>query len=197
MKTRLPQDDERGKGTQDWPHAPPHRLAQAGVFFVTARCLDKQHYFATPERREYLQESLLVLSARYGWDMEAWAVLSNHYHFVAHSPAATLLCPDPAASLLKFLRHLHGHTARHVNRLDAAAGRQVWHNFRETHLTFQPSYLARLNYVHQNAVHHGLVPVADQWEWCSAARFQRAVTPAWWRTIESFKYDQIAIEDGE
>jgi hypothetical protein len=52
-------------------------------------------------------------------------------------------------------------------------------------------------YVHQNPVHHKLVPLASQWPWCSAAEFKQAVSPAWLRTIMSFRYDQIAKADGE
>ena len=63
----------------------------------------------------------------------------------------------------------HANTARAVNDLDGLEGRQVWHNFWDKHLTYEKSYLARLNYVHQNAVKHGLAPVANQYPWCSAA----------------------------
>ncbi len=50
---------------------------------------------------------------------------------------------------------LHERTAKWVNKLDRTPGRQVWHNFRETRLTYEKSYyLARLNYTHQNAVKH-------------------------------------------
>lgn len=51
-------------------------------------------------------------------------------------------------------------TAKWINQVDAKPGRQVWHNFWETRLTYQKSYLARLKYVHQNPVKHGLVVVA-------------------------------------
>lgn len=44
---------------------------------------------------------------------------------------------------------LHEKTATWVSRLDKAPGRQVWFNFRETKLTYEKSYLARLNYTHQ------------------------------------------------
>jgi putative transposase len=57
--------------------------------------------------------------------------------------------------------------------------------------------LARLHYVHQNAVHHKLVAVGSDWKWCSAAEFKKAVSPAWLKTIVSFKYDGIAEKDGE
>ena len=93
------------------------------------------------------------------------------------------------------LRHLHADTARELNRLDQTPGRQVWHNFRDTKLTFEHSYLARLNYVHQNAVKHGLVPVANQYRWCSAAWFERVATPAQVQTLYSMKTDQVNVPD--
>ncbi len=193
MTTPLPGDAESHAGTRDWPHAPPHRLGESGVYFVTARCLGRVAHFSNEVRRGYLVDRLLALAAHYGWRLEAWAALANHYHFIAHGAGGA---PD-ATSLRKWLRHLHGDTARWVNGLDERAGRQVWHNFRETRLTHQRSYLARLNYVHQNAVHHGLVPIASQWRWCSAAAFEHAVTPAWAKTVASFRYDEIARADGD
>jgi len=41
----------------------------------------------------------------------------------------------------------------------------LWHNFWDTRLTYQKSYLARSEYVHQNAVKHGPAPVANQYRW--------------------------------
>jgi putative transposase len=118
-------------------------------------------------------------------------VFSNHYHFIAHSPATE----TDATSLTSMLSMLHVNTAGWVNKLDAAPGRQVWFNFRETRLTRQRSYLARLNYVHQNAVKHGLVAVAWQYPWCSAAWFERSASPAMVKSIYRFKTGRMALED--
>jgi putative transposase len=90
---------------------------------------------------------------------------------------------------------LHEKTAKWLNRLDDTPGRQVWHNFRETRLTYEKSYLARLNYVHQNPVKHRLVPVANQYPWCSAAWFERTARPAQVKTIYGFKVDQLRMYD--
>jgi putative transposase len=79
--------------------------------------------------------------------------------------------------------------------LDHAPGRQVWHNFWETRLTYERSYLARLHYTHQNAVKHGLVPDARQYPWCSAAWFEQTATPAQVKTIYSFKIDTVRVSD--
>jgi putative transposase len=49
--------------------------------------------------------------------------------------------------------------------------------------------------VHQNAVKHGLVAVANQYPWCSAAWFENAATPAQVKTIYAFKTDRLHVRD--
>ncbi|MFN7949156.1 MAG: hypothetical protein U0Z53_27630 [Blastocatellia bacterium] len=97
--------------------------------------------------------------------------------------------------MLKVIRHLHADTARELNRMDEKAGRKVWHNFWDTRLTFEHSYLARLNYVHQNPVHHGLVKAARDYRWCSAAWFEQTVPAATINTIYGFKTDEVNVID--
>ena len=191
---RLPSVKESIAGTQDWPHAPPHRLEESGVYFVTARARNQHHILASDSMKSWFQECLFSVMNDYEWKLEAWAILSNHYHLIAHSPEYQ----ENAISLGLILRKLHSLATKELNRREDKVGRtRLWHNYRETHLTFQRSYLARLHYVHQNAVHHGLVNVGSQWKWCSASVFVEAVTPAWVRTISSFGYDEIARKDGE
>lgn len=190
----LPNSEQTAKGTLDWPHAPPHRLAEDGVYFVTARTRDQAHLLADDSMKDWFEAKLLELAAEFGWNLEAWCVLSNHYHFVGHSPRDE---PD-AESLKPFIQKLHSLTTKELNTREQQPGRtRLWQNYRETHLTFQRSYLARLNCVHQNVAHHGLARVGSDWKWCSAKRFKESVTPAWLKTIASFKYDEIARDDGE
>ena len=162
-----------------------------GTYFVTAGTYLKAHHFRGSDRLGVLHRGLLKLTSEYNWKLEAWAVFSNHYHFVAHSPetAAT------AESLSKMLGELHAKTAGWVNRLDGCPGRQVWHNFWDTRLTFQKSYLTRVNYVHQNAVKHRLVLVANQYPWCSARWFERTASAAQIKSIYRFKGDQVTVLD--
>jgi len=49
--------------------------------------------------------------------------------------------------------------------------------------------------VHQNAVKHKLVAVANQYPWCSAAWFERVASPAQVKTIYRFKIDGVKVED--
>ncbi len=57
------------------------------------------------------------------------------------------------------------------------------------------TYLARLNYVHQNAVKRRLVRKANKYRWCSAAWYERSATRAQVKTIYSFKMDRVKIDD--
>jgi putative transposase len=171
-----------------WPHAPTHRLCENGTYIVTSSTYLKGLHFRGAERLRVLQRGLLSQADKFGWQIEAWAVFANHYHFVAHSPA-------DASSLSPMLKILHVKTAEWINQRDQQPGRNVWCNFWETKLTNQRSYLARLNYVHQNAVKHGLVPVACQYPWCSAAWFERSASPAMVKSIYRFKIDKVSVED--
>jgi putative transposase len=155
---------------------------------VTAGTYQKAHVFNGAERLEVLHRGLLAVATEFGWELEAWAVFSNHYHFIGHSP------PDPT-TISPMLAKLHERTAKWVNRLDGINGRKVWHNFWETRLTHEKSYLARLNYVHQNAVKHRLTLTANAYPWCSAGWFEKTATSAQVRTIYSLPTDRLKVLD--
>jgi putative transposase len=171
-----------------WPHAPVHLLDDAGAYLVTAATYQKSPYFAAADRLSFLHEQLLLLAPQYGWQLQAWAVFSNHYHFVGISD-------DDAGPLCDLIRHLHSTTARTVNRLDKTGGRKVWFQYWDTHLTYQSSYFSRLNYVHQNPVHHGLVLSPTDYPWCSARWFVESADAAFVKTVASFKTDRIKVPD--
>ncbi len=173
---------------KDWPHAPVHRLDADGVYMVTGATLEKARLFESPDKLTLLETSLLSLAKQYNWQLEAWAVFANHYHFVARSLSE-------AGKLQTLLSHLHTETARELNQMDDRRGRKVWFNFWDTKLTYQRSYLARLNYVHQNAVKHGLVRVANQYRWCSAAWLERTAAASIVKTIYRFNIDKLEIPD--
>lgn len=146
--------------TTDWRHAPAHRLGQPGAYMVTSGCYQKKSLFATRSRLTFLSNALLELTRKYDWRLQSWAIFPNHYHFVAESRT-----PE---SLRTLTRHLHSISARYVNEIDGTPERKVWFQYWDTHLSYERSYLARLGYVHLNAVKHGLVQRPQDYWWCSA-----------------------------
>ena len=138
-----------------------------------------------------LNRGLLTVAEKFGWRLEAWAVFSNHYHFVGHSPETA----ESADSLTPMLKMLHVKTSEWTNKLDNTPGRRVWYNFWDTRLTYQKSYLSRLSYVHRNPSKHGLVPVSNQYPWCSAAWLERTASPAIVKSIYRFKTEKLDKAD--
>ena len=188
LKPVVNKDVSGERPPKDWPHAPVHRLSEHGIYFVTAGTYQKERLLNTPAKLDLVERMLLSLSKQRNWQLEAWAVMINHYHFVARG------VPD-STPMSEFLQELHSCSAIALNQLDGVERRKVWYNFRDTRLTYQYSYLARLRYVHQNPVKHGLVPVAHQYRWCSAAWFEHVASPAQVKTIYSFKIDQLKVDD--
>ena len=172
---------------RDWPHSPIHRLSEAGTFIVTAGTYQKQTFFNTPSRLTRLTNLLLELAEKQGWQLHAWAVFPNHYHFVGES--------GDARRLRELVRELHSRSAKAINREDDCAGRKVWFSYWESRITFRKSFLARLNYVHENAVRHRLVLKASAYSWCSAGWFERKADRAFFRMVRSFPTDRVTVPD--
>jgi putative transposase len=171
-----------------WPHAPFHLLKERGVYMVTAGTYLKEHHFRTEERLNHLHDTLLMLCGEFGWKLHAWAVFSNHYHFIAESSA------DPS-SLRSLIAKLHQSTATELNNQDGTPKKKRWHQFWDTIITLQASYLARLNYVHQNPVKHGLVSEATAYPWCSAEQFEKEANRSFVQSVYSFDFSRLNVFD--
>ena len=173
---------------RDWAHAPVHRLDQAGAYMVTAGTYRKEFFLSSTERLGLVQDTLFELAEKLGWRLQAWAIMGNHYHFVG-------LSEQGAGTLREMISRLHMVTAKALNGLDGTPGRRVWYEDWDTHITFERSYLVRLNYVHTNPVHHGVVEAASLYPWCSAGWFERTADAAFRKTVASFKTDRVRVRD--
>jgi putative transposase len=170
-----------------WPHAPSHVFGPSGTYIVTSSTYRKQHHFTSASKLNLLQEFFFTLAEKHAISLQAWAIFSNHYHFVAQ-----VAVPE---ALSLFTRQLHSITARELNQLDHTPDRRVWFQYWETALTYERSYFARLHYVHRNPVHHGITRAATRYPWCSAAWFETEAPVSFRKTIYSVPCDTIRIAD--
>ena len=175
-------------GMIDWPHGPPHRLSEQGAYMITCGTYGKAHFLNTPEKLDVFSGLFFNCIAEAAWDLHAWAILSNHYHFIASSPS------DPG-TLRRMISKLHTLSARELNMRDRQPKRKVWFQYFDSHITFTNSYLPRLKYVHHNPVHHGVLANAENYPWCSASWFERTARPGFRRTVEGFKTDALSLRD--
>ncbi len=155
---------------------------------ITAGTLHKAPLFDTPAKLDLFRDVSFRLLADYTLSLRAWAFFNNHYHLIIGFERAEV--PHRV-----FIRHLHRELALRLNEIDATPSRKVMYQFWDTELTFEKSYLARLNYVHQNPVRHRLVAVASQYPWCFAAWFEGDAPQCFVKTVYSFKTDRLNVAD--
>ena len=172
---------------EQWPLSPPHWLGDAGNYIVTAATYYKEPFFKDAWRLTYLHRLLLKKAADYNWTLQAWAVFPNHYHFVG--------TPKDPANLPQMIRHIHSVSAREVNGIDGMPGRKVWFNYWETLIDNEKSWWARLKYVNENAVKHGIVKHAKSYPYCSAGWLEASASALFIRKLSTFGISRVSVDD--
>jgi len=169
-------------------HNPPHYFVPNAMYMVTGAILHKQHLLSEARRKEFFLKTLFAKASSFDWVLEAWAVLHNHYHFIAQAP-------ENATTLAKLIQQIHSITAIQINKWDNTSGRQVWQNYWDTCITYEKSYLARLRYVHENPVKHGLVENAIDYPYCSYKWFIEQSDDDLTKQVVNQPIDKIKIID--
>jgi putative transposase len=169
----------------DWTHAPIHRTGQPGCYFITAGTYLKQHHLAQENRRDRLIALFRRIAEEMSITVHAWVVLSNHYHLMLEAPGDVIS---------RFASKVHSINAHEMNAEDKAPGRRVWYQYWDKFITRESSFFARLNYIHQNPVHHGIVAAAHNYRWSSLRVFEerdRVLAAA----VREFKIDNLNVYD--
>ncbi|MBL8079537.1 MAG: transposase [Anaerolineales bacterium] len=168
-------------------HTPPHWFVSNAIYIVTGSVIDKKPLLDSDAKLGHFCETLIERSKILNWSLEAWAVMSNHYHFIARSP-------EDALSLKSLIQGVHSISAKFVNAKDAQPGRKVWHNYWDTCIRTEKSYYARMNYVMMNPVKHGLVEKPEEYPFSSYRYFIENTQRDFRQTVLSCK-DDAEIED--
>jgi putative transposase len=143
-----------------YPHNPPHYFVSNAMYMVTGSLLYNKRLLTDDNHKSLVCKILFERTTHWGWELEAWAILENHYHFIARAP-------ENALTLAKLMRQFHSKATVMLNKMDKETGRQVWHNYWDTCITHETSYHARMHYVHLNPVKHKLVENAEEYPYCS------------------------------
>lgn len=146
-------------------HSPPHfDFDGPARYLITASCYEHRHIpGASPLRMSECERGVLDACEKFALSMYAWCILPNHYH--------VLMKTAQIAELRKELGLFHGRSSYKWNGEDGTRGRQVWHNCFERKMRSERHFYASLNYVLNNAVHHGYVERWQDWPWSNAAEY--------------------------
>lgn len=146
-------------------HSPPHfDTDESRQFIVTAANYEHKHIVGkTPERMFDCTQALLAICCELEVIVYAWCLLPNHYHI--------LLTTNRIKELRQAIGRFNGKSSFIWNGEDGARGRKVWHNCFERKMRSERHYFASLNYVLNNAVHHGYVKKWQDWPWSNANEY--------------------------
>jgi REP element-mobilizing transposase RayT len=134
----------------------PRQVLPGTTYLVTRRCSQRQFLLKPSQTTtEVFRYVLAVAARRYGIEVHAYCVLSNHYH---------LIVTDPDAQLPAFQRFLNAFVARALN---AHLGRweDFWgpSSFSAVELVTPSDIVDKVAYTLANPVAAGLVRSARQW----------------------------------
>jgi putative transposase len=141
---------------------PPHLFRKNSKYFITAATYKKIHYFKSDESKQIILDSILDTFSKFNWIIENWVILDNHYHLMAD-------VKDNPNDLSRIIKNIHRFTAIQIkkNNPQAKQAEKIWYNYWDTCITYEKSYLARINYIWHNPVKHGYVENPEDWKFGS------------------------------
>ena len=152
--------------------ARPLRIEFPGaVYHVTSRGDRREAIFDDDEDAQGFLAVLGLGLERFGAQVLAYCLMTNHYH---------LVLVTPAGGLSQLMRHVNGVYTQDFNRRHGLVGHLFQGRFKAI-LVDTDAYLAAVcRYVELNPVRAGMVAAASDWAWSSySAHVGAATAPAW------------------
>jgi putative transposase len=136
------------------------RIAVSGIpYHVTQRGNRRQRVFFREEDYQVYLALLRQQCQRWGLQIWAYCLMTNHVHLIAY--------PEAAESLTRAVAETHRRYTRHVNFREGWRG-YLWQGRFASFPLDEPHLLAALRYVEHNPVAAGLVQHAEDYPWSSA-----------------------------
>lgn len=158
------------------------------LFAMLDEFLDRAAYGPTwlrePAIADMIQDALLNIYAHL-YKLWAYVIMPNHVHVLVKPkpaiPAADELT-DETVSLSDITKRLKGYAAREANKLLGLTGQSFWQTESFDHWPRDEDEFYRIiSYIENNPVKAGLVILAEDWTWSSAAERKRRG----WKKIRS------------
>lgn len=129
-------------------HTPAHLFLDDMPYFITGAIYLRRPLLKGANLKDRFIETLRESFTRYGWTLNDWVVLDDHYHLLAHSGVGT--------QMTRLMRYIHGTSSHYIHQ---ATGCElpVWWNFWDYCPRGEHEYRTRQNYLFNNPVKHGYV----------------------------------------
>jgi putative transposase len=139
--------------------ARPLRIVYPGAYYhVMSRGNEQKEIFKSQRDREKFLEYLASANERYGAIIQAYCLMSNHYH---------LLLETPEGNLPQIMRHINGAYTTYFNVKRKRSGHLFQGRYKAI-LVDADSYAAELSrYIHLNPIRVGLAERSEDYPWSS------------------------------
>ena len=138
-----------------------NRIQEAiGPFHVTARGNRGRAIFVDDCDRRRFVDLLSRISRDLSWTLDAFCLMTNHYHLVLETPTA---------HLSKGMQGLNASYAQWFNRRHDLTGHLFRHRFYAGLVSSDEHFIELLRYLALNPVHAGLCASPEEWPWSSYA----------------------------
>jgi putative transposase len=137
---------------------PMHLYVDDSAYFITAS-LYQHRRLLNDDIKTYLVTLMHEVFSQYGWVLNEWVVLDNHYHVLCKS--------RKGRDLPKIMGKLHRLSASLIRENNPMLESRVWYNYWDYCPRNDKEYNTRLCYLLNNPRKHGYVEKLDDWQWSS------------------------------
>ena len=154
--------------------ARPLRIEYPGAFYhVTSRGNEQKDIFKSDIDREKFLSYLVSAGEKYGAEIHAYCLMTNHYHLILETPLGNL-------SLI--MKHINSSYTSYFNIKHKRVGHLLQGRYKAI-LVQADAYAAELSrYIHLNPVRAGMVKFPEDYRWTSYRFYIEGSEPLWLNT---------------
>lgn len=127
-------------------------VSNQGAYHVYNRAELGQPIFETDAAKQVFLETLLRTTHRFGWELPAYAIMTNHFHLVVTTPRG---------NLSEGMHALQSAFANKHKVFRGSPGHVFQSRFGSAHCPAGPSAARKIDYVHLNPVRAGIVTLEE------------------------------------
>lgn len=143
-------------------HTPAHLMLDDRDYFITAAIYEKRRLLAQDSLKEQLLAVIKESFAKFGWQLNEWVILDNHYHLLGRSAKGV--------DLPKLMARIHSHSSSFIHKANNCA-LPIWWNYWDYCPCNERDYHVRQNYLFNNPFKHGYVTDLKDYRFSSFQHF--------------------------
>ncbi|CCJ34514.1 transposase [Caloramator australicus] len=137
---------------------PPRIIYSGAIYHIYQRGNNKEDIFKEEEYKKFFLKQLKNLNIRFDFNILAYAIMSNHYHFLIKTG------DTPISDIIFNLNNIY---AKYYNEKLNRSGHVFESRFNSKVVLDDAYLICLLRYIHRNPVRANIVKSVDEYRWTS------------------------------